>query len=1456
MGKLDKQTFHDFIDNECRRRLFWHLAEGDPSWMHPLRPMERPHFKRSAITALGQRYEQRVYKAATTLGTVFAAHSSQGDIQPTQLEPHFLLTLPHGVSVLLEHEWEVPDSFIQSVTGIGVVQQVRQMRPDIMLAQPATAGTLELLPTGQQKIVAEGDTRLAITLIDIKHTSEHSVGKTHFVELLVYAHALSHFLAAHGLQSRYLVPTSGHGIFPFREPDDFINFSLTALYTLMVPLSWPDSHALYTRTVATIRELVANRPYDPDKVPVRIRTTCGRCDCIQDCISSLNQGGADRQHWDLRLLPYTAPSLAELLASQGHRTIADIAERLPAEVPGYDPLYAERPFLKLKAQALLQNRRIPATPEQLGGQHHFSAAIPLFNEMSIFFELANDPTQEVVFGTALRMEISCSPKASFAPYLHDWLLSFGALKDTYPDAASAKEAVYDISKVLNAKLIENIQLSPILEKAIRVWYYLDKTGKLSVKKEPFIKLTFQYTYTSDATTPDQEQSLAIDLLTTLVACISFCETTEQLVGELCPSRFKEGTFYKITPSLAFFYWSSEQLRVAQELLQRQIHAINQSPEQRARFENLLQWVAPAESGVQHAEQHQKFFDLRAFVEGTQGLPHILNTTWHELGQDLGTHPPNTHFWAPHFNQIDFGTWHAAINQSNTRQRQRLLQEIQDQLSHKVSTLAWILSATRKEAAAAVAQDRAVSTQAMGTADAFKHLHPLARFWYLYSKLNAAISKLSTADIRLAYPSKGIGKLAAAQAREVTVLEWEEEKITRVQFVLEGMSAHMNLKERDRVLLLPDSERAGSRLDCWEVAISAMHYDAATQSYCVEASADQNPPGYPENEPIYVYPTSGDSWSERLYKLLTRKDGQLGSSFLGWRLGFLWKLGPETSLEPPKSLEFSLAEVLAYAPTTLPQARLEGPLQTTAWPPPDPSQEEAIRLALGSSISCLQGPPGTGKSQTIAALIDACLEQRKGPLRILVTAFSYDAMAVLAQKLREQQNQQKMPTLAARTQAVFARASSREPIMENLPGQLEIYDLEVSSSQLVLNGNRLDRKKGKRLEDLLPERFILFANAHSLFQLAQIERGQLKFFKADFGFELIIVDEASQLPTDYILAALSLAYPRQLALQFTETPSWPSPSHEQLSSLALKDPLTPASTTQLVVVGDHFQLPPVQQVKPPCRLKNVVDSLFHYLVEGHKLQPYQLSINYRSTPQIVDYTRSLGFYRQLIAFRQQQPYPPLPKPPASLPQWVQNILQPDCAVSTLIHRRIGEKTTSFLEAALVAEVIAGFFQQLGIATAQSERQFYEEELGVVSPHNAQGRLIIQSIKNRIGPSSSLSSAELDRLLRQTVYSVEKFQGSDRTFIVASIGISAEDQLEAEEEFIYDLNRFNVLSSRAKQKMLLICSEAFLDYIPRDRDVMGYASRIRDFALEFCQQAMPVQAQNERGIGETLCWRWRL
>jgi len=89
----------------------------------------------------------------------------------------------------------------------------------------------------------------------------------------------------------------------------------------------------------------------------------------------------------------------------------------------------------------------------------------------------------------------------------------------------------------------------------------------------------------------------------------------------------------------------------------------------------------------------------------------------------------------------------------------------------------------------------------------------------------------------------------------------------------------------------------------------------------------------------------------------------------------------------------------------------------------------------------------------------------------------------------------------------------------------------------------------------------------------------------------------------------------------------------------------------------------------------------------------------------------------------------------------------------------------------------------------------------------------------------------------------------------VALSSRDQLSAEEAFIYDINRFNVLTSRAKQKMLLLCSESFLDYIPRDRDVFAYAARVRQFAYGFCNVEQALSVQNERGEIESPAVRWR-
>jgi len=156
----------------------------------------------------------------------------------------------------------------------------------------------------------------------------------------------------------------------------------------------------------------------------------------------------------------------------------------------------------------------------------------------------------------------------------------------------------------------------------------------------------------------------------------------------------------------------------------------------------------------------------------------------------------------------------------------------------------------------------------------------------------------------------------------------------------------------------------------------------------------------------------------------------------------------------------------------------------------------------------------------------------------------------------------------------------------------------------------------------------------------------------------------------------------------------------------------------------------------------------------------------------------------------------------------------------------------------------------ITSEEDEKVFWKEKIGVVAPHNAQGRLIMHDIFKKMTEVSmiltKLTNSELMAHLKSTVYSVEKFQGSDRELIIASVGLSDIDQISAEEEFIYDLNRFNVLTSRAKKKIIYICSDAFLDFIPNDRNVMEHASHSYNYAYNFCNREKVIFIKNEKRL----------
>ncbi|MDH5647928.1 MAG: AAA domain-containing protein, partial [Candidatus Heimdallarchaeota archaeon] len=171
-------------------------------------------------------------------------------------------------------------------------------------------------------------------------------------------------------------------------------------------------------------------------------------------------------------------------------------------------------------------------------------------------------------------------------------------------------------------------------------------------------------------------------------------------------------------------------------------------------------------------------------------------------------------------------------------------------------------------------------------------------------------------------------------------------------------------------------------------------------------------------------------------------------------------------------------------------------------------------------------------------------------------------------------------------------------------------------------------------------------------------------------------------------------------------------------------------------------------------------------------------------------------------------------------WIKPILEPENVIVSLIHNNQYDTNLSLLEISMTVDIIMDLFNMMDPNSAEDQREFWSRGLGIVAPHNAHGKTIVNRVFQRMitHQSNQLQADELNLLLSNTIYSVDKFQGSEREVIIASLGISDKDQLLAEESFIYNRNRLNVLITRAKYKLILLTSRNFLEYIPNDSDLL--------------------------------------
>ncbi|CAN0500494.1 unnamed protein product, partial [Laminaria digitata] len=597
----------------------------------------------------------------------------------------------------------------------------------------------------------------------------------------------------------------------------------------------------------------------------------------------------------------------------------------------------------------------------------------------------------------------------------------------------------------------------------------------------------------------------------------------------------------------------------------------------------------------------------------------------------------------------------------------------------------------------------------------------------------------------------------------------------LEFTLEVLSSNVKFKPGSYTYFIHETRRdiRPHKYGRDSIVIDTMEWDGSRDAYVVSAHAKSHSETkdykkatlatHPDlsDDGWYLYASTLDIWQSRLELAIAERN--LEGSWLGDRRAYLLGLMPaDEQLFPPEEDRFDVAECVMYAPELLPAKPVEDDFEllTPSYPPLDDSKKEAIAMVFHHPMSCILGPPGTGKSQTIAALIDEYLRRHpEGPVKILVSASSYEPMSVVLDKLQAHCDVSGNSTAATTIDKVWLRSSSRDGL-----GRGDVRDFCLDGSRdMYLDGEKIGRGKKSRLyegekwrmDDELPDRFIMFGVPFQLSQLLKRERGRGLYLHIDqFAFDLVIVDEASQMPVDQATTLLPL-----IRRGFVETAPLPVLDDEApLTDAAMVEAMhtervvdedgnaiDPQDLTRLIFVGDHNQLPPVQQIEPPEKLRAILESAFAYFQQHLGVPSTQLQTNYRSREEVVAYTNSLELYEHpVIPFFADHPgIESLPSPPDPCPRWLEGLLDDDCVVSALVHESQFDTAVSELEANLVADVVCTFYRQLSPQTPEEEKHFWAEEVGIVSPHNAHGRLITRQIYARmLGDDAAYPNSLLD------------------------------------------------------------------------------------------------------------------
>lgn len=473
------------------------------------------------------------------------------------------------------------------------------------------------------------------------------------------------------------------------------------------------------------------------------------------------------------------------------------------------------------------------------------------------------------------------------------------------------------------------------------------------------------------------------------------------------------------------------------------------------------------------------------------------------------------------------------------------------------------------------------------------------------------------------------------------------------------------------------------------------------------------------------------------------------------------------------------------------------------------QNEAIARATSRRLSLWWGPPGTGKSRTAQAYITAIAAQaiaERRSLRIAIVGFTWVAIDNVARRL---------PELLAHeglTEHIhLARLSSSEtfggvdPLLHN--------HLTPMGNEHALDPRRVELDRRLAQADGVT---IVASTVDQLYKLGS------PAICAPL-FDVMLIDEASQLDVAHAIVGLTKV----------------------------------AEGGRVTVVGDDKQMSPIHPLEAPEGLTHLLGSIYDFFRHYRRhegpdfaVEPVMLNRSFRSNREIVAFVREAGYGEDLEAaegnagLRISTAVPiPIERPedwPGQLP-WSPNfaaILLPDEPLAAVVHNDRFSSQRNDEEADLAAGLVLSLFRaglcELGNVEnpIYSPNEFFRRGVGIVTPHRAQQAAVFDRL-------AAVLPQEVDRnILFASIDTVERFQGQEKAVMLASFGLGDADQIAAEEQFLFSLNRFNVAASRAQAKFVAFISRSLVDHLPTDRRVLDESRLLKHFVDGFLSRTVPI------------------